>query len=190
MRDKDDRPLAGEEREFFRRLYQDHYKALFSYASRMGIGREAAEDFVHEAFMTAIRHIEDIRQCKNPGKYLNQALKNVIGYQLRSLRYALELQRKVREGLELRQEEAYRDELRPETLYRGIVSDEELELLIRFHLEGWSQKELAEEAGVSENAVKQRIKRAKQHLRSALEDTEKLRAPGSESKEGRTPEWT
>ena len=183
MRDKDDRPLAGEEREFFRRLYQDHYKALFSYASRMGIGREAAEDFVHEAFMTAIRHIEDIRQCKNPGKYLNQALKNVIGYQLRCMRYAAELQRKLRERIP-EEGESGSGGLRPETLYRGAVSDEELRLLIRFYLEGWSQKELAEELGISLSACKKRIQRAKERLRSALEDAE---GPVGGSTEGREP---
>ena len=50
------------------------------------------------------------------------------------------------------------------------MSDEELRLLIRFYLEGWSQKELAGELGISLNACKKRIQRAKERLRRALEE--------------------
>ena len=180
MRHNGERPLKPEEQEFFRGLYQNHYRALFDYAYQLGIRKEAAEDYVQDTFMAAIRHIETIREIENPRGYLNQILKNVIGYQLRSLRYALSLQKKLQDGL------ASRDgpgavELPPETLFRGAVSDGELELLIRFYLEGWSQKELAAELGISEEACKKRIKRAKKRLRSALEETgppEGSAAPG------------
>ena len=165
----DERPLKPEEREFLHGLYRDHYQALFDYAYQLGIGREAAEDYVQDAFMTVIRHIEDIRKTGSPRMYLNQALKNVIGYQLRSIRYAVNLQRKLREQPDLFQGEPHTDELPPETLFRGAVSEAELTLLIRFYLEGWPQKELAEELGISENACQKRIARAKLHLRSALE---------------------
>ena len=88
-----ERPLRPEEQEFLCGLYQNHYKALFDCAYQLGIGREAAEDYVHDAFATAIRHIEDIKKSTNPRRYLKQALKNTIGYKLRSLRYAINLQR-------------------------------------------------------------------------------------------------
>lgn len=165
-----ERPLNAEEQEFFHGLYQNHYKALFNYAYQLGIGREAAEDYVHDAFAAALRHIEDIKKSSNPRRYLKQALKNVIGYQLRSMRYALQLQKKLQEYADLSQDESFSDELRPEMLYRGTISNTELELLIRFYLDGWSQKELAEKLGISESACKMRIKRAKEHLRSALEE--------------------
>jgi RNA polymerase sigma-70 factor (ECF subfamily) len=164
-----ERPLKAEEQEFLRGLYQNHYQALFDYAYQLGIGREAAEDYVQDAFMTVIRHIEDIRKTRSPRMYLNQALKNVIGYRMRSIRYAVNLQKKLREQPDLFREGQHTDELPPETLFHGAIGEAELTLLIRFYLEGWSQKELAEEMGVSENACKQRIKRAKAHLRNALE---------------------
>ena len=47
------------------------------------MGREAAEDYVQDAFMTVIRHIEDLKKANNKRRYLNQALKNVIAYRLR-----------------------------------------------------------------------------------------------------------
>ena len=165
-----ERPLKAEEQEFLRGLYQNHYQALFDYAYQLGIGREAAEDYVQDAFMTVIRHIEDIRKTRSPRMYLNQALKNVIGYRLRSIRYAVSLQRKLQEQSDLSQSERQTDEIRPETLFCGAISEAELHLLIRFYLEGWSQKELAEELGISENACQKRITRAKEHLRTALEE--------------------
>ncbi len=169
MRNTGERPLRGEEQEFFRGLYQDHYRSLFRYACHLGIGREAAEDYVQDAFAAAIRHIEDIKKSTNPGRYLKQALKNAIGYRLRSMRYALKLQRMLQDGADRAQDEPYADALRPETLYGGSVSDADLRLLIRFYLEGWSQRELAQELGISEDACKMRIKRAKERLRTALE---------------------
>ena len=169
MRINGERPLMEEERNFLRGLYQNHYRALFDYACHLGIGREAAEDYVQDAFMTAIRHIGELRQAKNPRRYLNQALKNVIGYRLRSIRYAVGLQKKLQDEAERLAAEPHRDELSPETLLGGSVNEAELKLLIRFYLEGWSQKELAEEMGISENACQKRITRAKLHLRSALE---------------------
>lgn len=171
-----ERPLNREEQEFFRGLYQDHYKALFICAYQLGIGKEAAEDYVQDAFTMAIRHIEDIKKSSNPRGYLKQGLKNVIGYQLRTLRYAVNLQKKLQEDYDHSQDGQYTDELRPETLYSGTTSDAELNLLIRFYLDGWSQKELAEEMGISENACKKRIRRAKINLQRALE---KAKPPGS-----------
>ena len=170
MRINGERPLMEEERNFLRGLYQNHYRALFDYACHLGIGREAAEDYVQDAFMTAIRHIGELRQAKNPRRYLNQALKNVIGYRLRSLKYAAELEDKLRKA----GPEEYRDELGPEVLYRGLIADEELRLLLRFYVDGLSQKELAEELGIDRGACKMRLMRARERLRAALaRETEK-----------------
>ena len=170
------RPLTAEEQELFRNLYKIHYQALCEYAYRMGIGQDVAEDCVQDAFVMAIRHIEDIKKSNNPRWYLIQALKYVVGYQLRSMRYAVKLQKNLQTSLDQHNNESLANQLQPETLYRGAISNEELDLLIRFYLKGLSQKELAGEMAISENAVQQRIKRAKQHLRSALEE----KPPGSD----------
>ena len=169
MRIGGERPLETEDQAFFRELYQSHYSALVSCACQLGFPREAAEDYVQDAFLAAIRHISDLRRCANPRGYLQQILKNVIGYRLRGMRYALDLQRKLEEQ-ELMREGPHPDALPPEALYRGAVGDEDLRLLIRFYLEGWSQRELAGELGISENAVKMRLKHARERLRRALEE--------------------
>ena len=179
------RPLESEEQAFFQELYQNNYGALFGYAYHLGIGREAAEDYVQDAFLTALRHIEDVKSSPNPRGYLQQVLKNVIGYQLRCMRYAVNLRKKLQEREPpLAPEEPVGDHLPPEMLFSGAVSDEELRLLIRFYLEGWSQKELAGELGISLNACKKRIQRAKERLRRALEEENQRGPEKAEKKQG------
>ena len=170
MRSGGERPLKAEEQAYFQELFQSHYSALTSYACQLGFPREAAEDYVQDVFLAAIRHIEDIRRCANPRGYLQQILKNVIGYRLRSLRYALALQQRLRERELVQGDAPPGDGLPPEALYRGAIADEDLRLLLRFYLDGWSQKELAGELGISENAVKMRLKHARERLRRALEE--------------------
>ena len=70
---------------------------------------------------------------------------------------------------ELTGSEGYRDELDPAIQYRGLVSDEELQLLLRYYLEGRSRKELARELGIDIEACGKRIQRAKAHLKAAME---------------------
>ena len=97
-----------------------------------------------------------------------QILRNVIGHALRRMQYAARIAEQLRTEV-LTGSEGYRDELDPETLYRGLVSDEDLQLLLRFYLEGRSRKELARELGIDVEACGKRIQRAKAHLKAAME---------------------
>ncbi len=156
-------PLEDGEREYIRALYLEHYPALRSYVCSLRFTEDAAEDWLQETFLIAMRRVEALRACRSPRAYLIQILRNVIGYHLRSMKYASELAAKLREN-----PEEYRDEPDPETLYRGLVSDRDLQLLLRFYLEGRSQKELAAELGIDLNTCKKRIQRAKDRLRAAM----------------------
>ena len=162
------RQLEGEEREYLHALCRDHYPALRKYAYHLGFRGEAVDDWLQETFLVAIRRIDDLRKSANPRSFLIQVLRNVIGHELRSMKYARQIAERLRET-EPGPEEGYRDEADPATLYRGLVSDEELRLLIRFYLEGYSQAELARELGIDPGACNMRIQRAKAHLRAAME---------------------
>ena len=157
--------LNPAEREFIHARYLAHYPALRSYAASLGFRGDGAEDLLQETFLTAIRRIAVLRECDNPRAYLMQILRNLVGYQLRSMKYASDLEDKLRG----REPEGYRDELRPEVLYRGLIGDEDLRLLLRFYVDGLSQRELAEELGIDLGACKMRLKRARERLRQALE---------------------
>ena len=169
QRDREKQPLrlSAEEREFIHALFLEHSRALRGYAASLGFPGDAGEDLLQETFLIAIRQVDALRTCPSPGAYLLRVLRNVIGYRLRSMKYASALA----ERLE-RQEETW-DEADPETLYRGTVSDEDLRLLLRCYRDGWSHKELARELGIEPGALKMRLKRARERLRRALEENER-----------------
>ena len=159
--------LESTERQYIQELYLNHYPVLRRAAWNLGFRGDAVEDWLQETFLVAIRRIDVLKNHENPGAYLTQILRNVIGHQLRSMKHAAQILEKLREPEAA--EEEYRDETDPATLYRGLGSDEELRLLIGFYLEGWSQKELAGELDIDIEACSKRIQRAKAHLRAAME---------------------
>ena len=160
------RQLEAAEREYIRALYLEHYPALQRYARELGFHGDAVEDWLHETFLAAIRRIEALQRCEHPRAYLIQILRNVIGNGLRSMKYAARIAEKLRS--EEAGQEGYRDEPDPSILYQGLVSDEELRLLLAFYLEGRSQKELAGELGIDVGACNMRLQRAKAHLKAAM----------------------
>ena len=180
-------------RQEFEHIAAQLRQKVLNVSTQFFASRQDAEDAAQEAMVQLWRYCEQIdasrnidalavrvaknccvsmyRRQQHTADIDQQTLKNVIGYQLRCMRYAAELQRKLRERIP-EEGKSGSGGLPPETLYRGTVSDEDLRLLIWFYLEDWSQKELAEELGISLNACKKRIQRAKERLRSALEETE------------------
>lgn len=162
------RRLEAAEREYIRTLYLDHYPAMQRYAYHLGFYGEAVDDWLQETFLVAIRRIDLLKECKNPGAYLMRILRNVIGNALRSMKYAERIAEELC-ILEAGEGEAHPDESDPAALYRGLIDNEELSLLLRFYLEGWSQKDLARELGIDVEACKKRIQRAKAHLKTAME---------------------
>ena len=59
--------------------------------------------------------------------------------------------------------------LKPEVLFSGIVSDLDLQILVRSYVEGATQSEIAQELGISVDAVKKRSQRAKKKMREEIE---------------------
>lgn len=168
MREGSPLRLEEAEREFFHALYLEHSRVLRSCAVSLGFRGEAADDLLQETFLAAMRRAEVLRECRNPRAYLMQILRNVIGYRIRSGKTAAGILDRLRAG----EAEEYRDELAPEVLYRGLIGDGELRLLLRFYVEGRPVKELAAELGIDTGACYMRLKRAREHLRAALEKDE------------------
>ncbi len=173
MRDMQDTGLlrlGNAEREFIHALYLEHSPVLRRCAVRLGFPKDTADDLLQDTFLTAIRRVDTLRECQNQRAYLFQILRNVIGYRLRSAKYAAEILEKLRKDREKGADPAgYWDELSPELLYRGLIEEEELRLLLRVYLEGWPVKEAARELGIDPGACYMRLKRAREHLRAAME---------------------
>ena len=161
------RQLESAEQEYIHTLCLTYYPTLKKWTGTLGFYGEVVDDWLQETFLVAIQRIDTLRKCKNPGAYLTQILRNVIGHQLRNMKYAARIAEKMQES-EISEQDEYTDEQNPEIIYRGLVNDDELNLLIRFYLEGWSQKDLAKDLGIDVEVCKKRIQRAKAHLKSAI----------------------
>ena len=162
--------LGKAEQEYIHALYLEHAPLLRRFAARLGFRRETVDDLLQETFLAAIRRVEVLRECQNPRAYLFQILRNVIGDRIRSAKNAEKILERLQDpGRNGAGSEDYRDELSPAVLYRGLIGEEELKLLLRVYLEGRPVKEVARELGIDPGACYMRLKRAREHLRSAME---------------------
>ena len=166
-------PLNSADQAFIQELYYSNSKLLSICAQRMGFRAEVAEDYVQEVFLIAMKRIDVIKSCKNPQAYLIKVLRNVVGYNLRCAQYATRMIKKLQDQRSnVQVNGVYQEELDLETLYHGSINEEELRLLVRFYLEGWTSKEIAADMGINFEACKKRILRAREHLRRFLEESD------------------
>ena len=168
---RDEHKLNTQEKAFFHALYDSNFKALLNYTRRLGFNDEVAEDYVQETFLIAMQRVEVVMECRNPRSYLITILKNRIGYNLRQMRVADKMLKKLQDqstGTSTSSECI--EELDPETLYHGAISKEELRLLIQFYQEGRTSKEIAADLGINFEACKKRVLRAREHLNRILND--------------------
>lgn len=166
---REEKPSANRSREIeelLGSLYLQHYDYLHDFARYMGCNRVLAEDLVQETFEIVLENPEKLLASNNKLAWLLGILKNRIGYAKRNAMYAEQLQRR----LEQSYVGEYTDELKLTTLYGNGVDEADLQLLIRFYTEDWTHQELAQEMGISPANCRKRIQRAKEKLRSLLEE--------------------
>ena len=146
-----------------RQLYIEYYGYLIRFA-RNFVNPDLAEDLVQETFLIAQKRLDSVLNSGNPTGWLVNTLKNVIGntYQKRRFIYT---------------------ELIPESLvdntgeyvysvndmYAGLIDEESLTLLVWVYCEDSSCQEAANRLGISLDACKKRIQRAKLALKRAIE---------------------
>lgn len=164
---------AGD-RAAFLEIYQQHRDPVYRFAYRLSGSVEIAEDLTHDCFLSLMRNSENFI----PGRasfrtYLFSAVRNLWLKQLR------------KSGRESAIEDVGGDKfpsLRAEPL--DLLLDEELSLkvmeavsrlsplqreaLILFEYEGFSLAEIASMVNTDIGAVKARLHRAREQLRSAL----------------------
>lgn len=159
--------LSAEVRnELVASLYRKHVKQLVEMAKRSGCSKDYAEDVVQEVFQVAIEKAEDLKVSKNQMGWLVLTLRNVIGTNYRAMKYA----RRYIEENQILHPRAYEDHLEPNTLFTGLVSEEELSILIQFCLNGMPIKEIAKDLGIGVETCKKRIQRAKLHFIKAYKE--------------------
>lgn len=160
--------LTRSQKEAVERLYIEMYYPLSGYAFSVLGSRALAEDVVQETFRIACTRVDAFLASPNPRGWLVVVLKNVIGN-------AISRQRRLNVILSTERECEMLPgspdvDIPPGVLLAGPADDGDLHLLHRVAVDGYSVAEAARELGISTDACKKRIQRAKARLRKKLQD--------------------
>ena len=146
-------------------LYKDLYPALHVYALRV-LGEPAlAEEAIQDAFCIACAKREDLLRSGEPRGWIVCTLKYVMRNMLRT-------QAKTANLLSLFQSmekpDQAEDTVNVDVLFGDIADSEDFQLLKRIALDRCTMLEIAEDLGISVEACKKRVQRARKRLRERL----------------------
>jgi RNA polymerase sigma-70 factor (ECF subfamily) len=130
-----------------------------------------AEDVSQEAFLVALRRLEDCREPERFGGWYLTIVRNRAKNLLRRehLRRSEELTPEISPGEGGPAEDLKRWEIRDQ-LARGLegLSEIRREVLLLHDLEGWKHREIAERLGIPDGTVRSHLHFARKHLRDRL----------------------
>ncbi len=164
--------MNPEDRNYLEQLYRETYPRLMIYASCALEGEALAEDAVQETFRIACAKLQILRASPNPMGWLMNTLKNVIQNTRRS---RAALSRLVVASLSQNGgvEPAAPEEPNVDLLYADLQENDDFTLLKRLALEGRSISELSAELGISPEACRKRVQRARERLQKKMKKYEK-----------------
>lgn len=152
----------------FAHLYCHCYEPIWSYCSRR-LDRDVVDDAVAETFLTVWRRMPEVPSGEQALVWMYGIAYRVIGHQWRSSARWGRLQRRLRGsalvGSAVVEETVVdRDEHRLVLAALALVGDTDAEVL---RLTAWERQSVAEIAavlGIEQNAVRQRLHRARRNL--------------------------
>lgn len=154
--------------EEIEKLYIKMYNLLFEYARSSLSDNSLAEEVVQETFRIACQKPEALHESPNPEGWLVNVLKYVISNTVRSLsasRRILDEYVSERIGKIATTD----DHISIEILYGDIAKSEEFVLLKEMVIDRKTHFEMARERGISIDACRKRVQRAKEALRNKIE---------------------
>jgi RNA polymerase sigma-70 factor (ECF subfamily) len=165
------RTRAGD-RAAFEALVRRHLRSAFAMALAQ-LGEEAdAQDAVQDAFVTALKRIDD---CRKPDQFASWLLTIVRNQARDHRRY-----RTVRDALPLDAASETHDRANPhrdaenEELRRNLLgamdtlTELQREVILLYDLEGWSHKEIGDRLGISHGSARVHLFNARRALRERL----------------------
>ncbi len=164
-----EKPTSEQLNAMLTSLFESYFEYLVDYAQSYGYSPEVAEDLAQEVFIIAVQKAENLYNAVSQRGWLILTLRNLTSNYQRNIMYAQRLLK----NLELQFREEQPEQLSPALLYEGAIDADDLELLIRYWSDGESVKKLARDLGISEEACKKRIYRARDRFREALDDEAK-----------------
>ncbi len=158
------------QRAAIHRLFKTMNKILYNYALRYIRNEGYAENIVSQTFLIVCEKADEFMVSPNPQGYVFNITKNVLRSEVKAIvngnsRF-LYIDAYDKDGeFEIRDKENHFYE----TEYSDAVSPEDYEILKKLSVGNISVKELAKELGISEEACKKRVQRARNRMRKALE---------------------
>jgi RNA polymerase sigma-70 factor, ECF subfamily len=181
----------------FDRLYEAESPRIFAFLLRLCGRRDTAEDLAQETWLKLAKAAPGLREDTNPAALLFTIARNAfVSYRRWAM---LDLSRLVAFGIETLQTRSH--ETLPDAVHERALQVEMLEralqslpvtsreVLLLVGVEGLEQDEVARIVGISYEALRQRLHRARAQLAVALETMERTPAPlPSAARRGRRPE--
>lgn len=148
-------------------LYLQMYNMLFEYAKSLLPDEEAAEEAVQEVFRIACQKPEAVCACPNPQGWTVQTLKYVL---LNMERNRQAINRTLAKYTAFSEDDtmALPNQMEIELLYNDIAESDEYRLLKEMTFEGATYAEMAQRRGITVEACRKRMQRAKSYLRRRI----------------------
>lgn len=161
--------LNHNQRQLIEDLYREMYYLLSAYAQSALNDRSLAEEAVQDTFRIACAKADNFFSSPNPKGWLLNTLRNVIHNTVRSRAYLNNL---VVSSLDLDENIIPGNTDTPgiDFIYSDLTDNEDYKLLKKIALEKYSMLEAAQELGISVEACKKRVQRAKKKLKKHFED--------------------
>lgn len=148
-------------------LYINMYKRLFIYAKCILKNDALAEEAVQETFRIACMKPEAVCNSENPKGWLIITLKNVISNTCRRRATADRILLDYISA-KIDQLSISEDQIDFSLLYQNVADLEEFQLIKEMVLEGKSHLEMAQARGISVEACRKRVQRAKDVLKRRI----------------------
>lgn len=162
--------LTSELRVDWESAYAEHARGLAAYLLRMVHDTEGAADLVHDTFIEAIRAENDLRDRDKLRPWLYRIATRAAYRHLRRRRVLRLVRLAEAEGLNVAAADAI--DLQVHSALAAIGTDQASALLLH-HQQGFTRREIAQVAGVSEEAVKSRLARGRANFIAAYRRLER-----------------
>ena len=158
-------PTEEELSKVFISLYDKYFDVLVDYAQNHGFNSDLAEDLTQEVFMVALEKPLELYRAVSRKGWLIRTLLYRMGNCQRKMQYVQRLKAMMAQRIK----EPSSEMLSPGDMYHGLISDEDLTLLIKYWVDGLTVKDLMEELGIRRDACKKRLQRAKDRFQKAYD---------------------
>ena len=160
--------MTGVQRDAIEKLYFEMHDFLLSYAISSTKNMNLAEEAVQETYRIACMKSDALLSSNNPQGWLINTLKNVIKNLKRKQDGTNRLLMAYTAAYGNNRIAFSEDKLKMEIEYEDIAGTEEFRLIKEMVVERRSHLEMAEARGISVDACKKRVQRAKEFLRNKI----------------------